>query len=178
MTKVETTTVPVIETKRLTLRPLRMSDAGLISLYSSDPRVARMTTRIPCPNPPEMVEAFIRSTQSNDPEEIVWAIDATKGYGAEVIGVMALHRDGELGYWLGPFFWGLGIASEALTVVVDFAIARGERRLHASVFQGNTASRRVLEKQGLIHVGEGEGHSLAHDGTVKTWQLERVIEDG
>ena len=50
---------PEIATERFVLRPLRRSDAGLISLYSSDERVARMTTSIPHPLPPGATEAFI-----------------------------------------------------------------------------------------------------------------------
>ena len=37
----------VIETSRFVLRPLRTSDAGLITHYASDERVARMTSSIP-----------------------------------------------------------------------------------------------------------------------------------
>jgi RimJ/RimL family protein N-acetyltransferase len=45
---------PVIEAPRLVLRPLRPSDAGLMTLYASDRRVAEMTTSIPHPLPPGM----------------------------------------------------------------------------------------------------------------------------
>ena len=43
---------PVVETERLLLRPLRRSDHGLLEMYSSDERVARMTRSIPHPLPP------------------------------------------------------------------------------------------------------------------------------
>ncbi len=41
--------VEMIRTERLTLRPLRASDAGPITLHVSDERVARMTAAIPHP---------------------------------------------------------------------------------------------------------------------------------
>ena len=51
--KYETITAqPVIETGRFDLRPLRMSDAGLIALNAGDVRVARATSSIPHPYPP------------------------------------------------------------------------------------------------------------------------------
>ena len=178
MTKIDTCALPVLETQRLTLRELRLSDTGLVSLYSSDPRVARMTTRIPCPNPPEITRAFIESVLAAENGDFVWAIDATKGYGAEVIGIIALHEGGEVGYWLGPFFWGLGLATEALSAVLAFAEARGDRRFHANVFQENPASRRVLEKQGFRLTGTGESHSLSRDAVVATWQFVREVDDG
>ncbi len=43
---------PLVETDRFDLRPLRKSDMGLIELYASDERVARMTASIPHPLPP------------------------------------------------------------------------------------------------------------------------------
>ena len=49
----------VMTTKRLSLRPLRLSDAGLLTLHASDERVARNTTTIPHPLPPGGTEAFI-----------------------------------------------------------------------------------------------------------------------
>ena len=57
---------PVIEAEGLDLRPLRQSDAGLIELYGSDERVARMTTSIPHPLPPGSTEAFILRSLAAD----------------------------------------------------------------------------------------------------------------
>ncbi len=42
---------PVIEAESFDLRPLRASDAGLITLYAGDARVANFTTDIPHPLP-------------------------------------------------------------------------------------------------------------------------------
>ena len=53
------TTQPIITTDRLTLRPLRRADQGLIEHYAADERVARMTRTIPHPVPPGMTEAFV-----------------------------------------------------------------------------------------------------------------------
>jgi RimJ/RimL family protein N-acetyltransferase len=144
---------PVLETERLTLRPLRKSDAGLCSLYSSDWRVASMTTSIPHPNPPGAVEAFIASTHRLDHHEAVWAIDATKGFGTEFVGIMGLRGSGGLGYWIAPFFWNLGIASEAGAAVVDYAFKSGAERVHASHFEDNPASGRVMVKLGMAPNG-------------------------
>lgn len=170
-------TQPILETERLTLRPLRKSDAGLMSLYTSDIRVARMTSSIPHPNPPGAVEQFIQRSNSPEGTETVWAIDATKGYGSELVGVVGLERSGELGYWLAPFFWGLGIATEAAQAVVDHAVATGHADVFACAFQDNPASRHVLEKVGLTVVGECEGFSTARNETVKTWDLKMLKSD-
>ena len=43
---------PSVATPRFDLRPLRLSDAGLIEFYRRDERVTRQTTSIPHPLPP------------------------------------------------------------------------------------------------------------------------------
>ena len=65
---------PVIEAPRAVLRPLRRSDAGLISLHPADERVARMTTSIPHPLPPGATEALI--ARATDPKRVedIWAM--------------------------------------------------------------------------------------------------------
>ncbi len=161
---------PVLETTRLTLRPMRQSDTGLVSLYTSDLRVARMTTSIPHPNPPGAVEAFLRTTQK-DTGDMHWTIDATKGFGCEVVGAIGLDKDGSIGYWLGPFFWNLGIATETVGAVCEFARQADFPRLKAGVFQENPASRRVLEKNGFTVDHEATSFSVAQNKTVKTWEM-------
>ena len=55
---------PLVETDRFDLRALRKSDLGMIELYGSDGRVARMTTSIPHPLPPGASEAFVQRAMS------------------------------------------------------------------------------------------------------------------
>ncbi len=164
----------VLQTERLALRGLKTADVARISLYSSDWRVSSMTTLIPHPNPPEVVSLFLERVLAPDYSDKVWAIDATKSYGTDLVGLISLRADGSLGYWLGSFFWGLGIATEALSAVVAHASEYDYPVLTASVFQGNAASRRVLEKNGFALTGEGEDFSLAQDKNVKIWELERL----
>lgn len=161
---------PILETTRLTLRAPRASDAGLISLYTSDLRLAAMTATIPHPNPPGAVEAFLRNAAASE-GDLHWTIDATKGLGCEVVGAAGLDQDGEIGYWIGPFFWNLGLATEALGAICTFARSKSYPPLHAGVFQDNPASRRVLEKHGFEQAGEGTSFSVAQGKTVKTWEM-------
>ncbi len=170
---------PVLETLRLNLRPLERSDAGLISLYTSDIRVAKMTTRIPHPNPPGAVEAFIEHVQkSADSGSFTWVIDGTSGFGTPLVGLMALEADGELGYWIAPFFWGLGVATEAAKSVVGYARSRGDARIWAGAFADNPASQNVLQKAGMVHCGEREMYSVARGENVRSLVYERVFSDG
>ncbi|SOH95549.1 Protein N-acetyltransferase, RimJ/RimL family [Monaibacterium marinum] len=162
-------TVPVIETERLTLRPLRASDAGLITLYAGDARVARMTTRIPHPFPPGAAESFIGRALREDSGEQIWALDATKIDGEEILGTIALRDTGDVGYWIGPPFWRTGYASEALAGVISWHFAQGGGQLKAQVFQDNDASAAVLTSAGFGYVGEGDSYSVARGGIQAVW---------
>lgn len=163
---------PVIETERLVLRPLRRSDAGLLELYGSDERVARMTRSIPHPLPPGAIDAFIVRSLADGRDEDVWAMDGSaKGLG-ELLGLIALERmdreQSEIGYWVAPAFWNTGLASEAVRALVE-ANPQENRTMFASVFQDNPASARVLTNTGFQYLGDAEAYSVARAATVPTW---------
>ncbi len=160
-------------TDRLVLRAPKTADVTRISLYSSDWRVASKTTTIPHPNPMGLAQCFVAKAMARDTDETLWIIDATKSYGTDLVGLIALRDDGSIGYWLGSFFWGLGLATEALGAVVAHACAGGPRALTSKVFQDNPASRRVLEKQKFELSGETELFSVARNQAVMAWTFER-----
>ena len=163
---------PVMETDRFDLRPLRMSDTGLIELYAGDERVAKHTAAIPHPLPPGVTEDFIRRAQAEDRIEDVWALDATKSGGHELMGILGLKRmdrnQSEIGYWVAPAFWNGGIAQEAVAAALA-ANPLNSDTIFASVFQDNPASARVLTNQGFQYLGDAETYSVARGATVPTW---------
>jgi len=173
---------PVIETDRLVLRPPRRSDAGLLSLYVGDVRVARGTRSIPHPLPPGMVEGYIARAQAPGRVEDVWVMDGSGPEGAErgheVLGVISLTRmdrnQSQLGYWVAPAFWNTGLASEAVRALVE-ANPLGNDTLFAEVFQDNAASARVLTNAGFRYIGDAEAHSVARGSNVATWTYVRKM---
>lgn len=71
---------------------------------------------------------------------------------------------GTLGYWMGEQFAGRGLMSEAVSVLLPYYFdTLGLHRLHAAFLPHNTASRRVLEKNGFYEEGFAE-HYLQIDG--------------
>ncbi|MDQ2093045.1 GNAT family N-acetyltransferase [Rhodalgimonas zhirmunskyi] len=170
---------PVIETERFDLRPLRLSDKGLIELYAGDERVARNTSSIPHPMAPGVAEDFIRRAGVEGREEDVWAIDATKTGGPELMGLISLKRmdrqQSEVGYWVAPAFWNTGLAQEAVAAMIE-ANPQGAETFFASVFQDNPASARVLTNQGFVYLGDAETFSVARNAKVATWtySLKRI----
>ncbi len=162
----------VISTERFDLRPVRRSDMGLLELYTSDKRLARMTTSIPHPLPPGASEAFVTRATKPERDEDIWVMDSTKTGGSELMGVIALERmdrnQSEIGFWVAPPYWNTGLASEAVQALVD-ANPLGSETMFASVFQDNPASARVLVHCGFDYIGDAEAYSVARGATVPTW---------
>lgn len=71
---------------------------------------------------------------------------------------------GNLGYWMGQQFAGQGYMTEAVSLVVAYAFdSLLLHRVHAAFLPHNTASRRVLEKNGFREEGYAENY-LQIDG--------------
>jgi len=71
----------------------------------------------------------------------------------------------EVGYWIGRDYWGAGIATKALAL---FLRRETVRPLHAYVTVHNTASIRVLEKDGFQRVAAKDiPPSTVDDGGVE-----------
>ncbi|MCR9069013.1 MAG: GNAT family N-acetyltransferase [Rhodobacteraceae bacterium] len=165
-------TQAVIETPRLILRPLRLSDAGLMTLYLSDRALSQMTRSIPHPYPRGAAEAYIQSVTKPDRTETAWALDGTEQGGSELLGVIALKEmdrgQSEIGYWTAPAIWNTGFASEAVKALIH-ANPLDNKTIFASVFQDNPGSARVLTNAGFEYLGDAESYSVARGASLPTW---------
>ena len=154
------------------LRPVRVSDAGLMTHYGSDKRVAEMTVSIPHPLPPGSIEAFIASVTAADSDEVAWVLDATPNGGSEFLGLISLKKmdrnQSEIGYWVAPAFWNTGFASAAVNALVA-ANPLDNDTIFGSVFQDNPVSARVLTNAGFEYLGDAEAFSVARNAKVSTW---------
>jgi RimJ/RimL family protein N-acetyltransferase len=60
-----------------------------------------------------------------------------------------------LGYWIGESFWGNGIASESVELVINYAFSVLKlEEVCAYVYFQNKPSIRVLEKNSMTRVGK------------------------
>ncbi len=163
---------PVVETERFDLRPIRNSDLGLLEHYAGDIRVAQMTTSIAHPVPPGATQAFIDRVTASERDVDVWAMDSTRSGGEELIGVISLQRmdrnQSEISFWVAPFFWNTGLASDAVRALVE-ANPMQNQTMFASVFQDNPASARLLVNCGFEYIGDAEAFSVARNAAVPTW---------
>ena len=172
-------TQPTLEMSRLVLRPIQKLDAGLIGLYAGDIRVSGPTRSIPHPLPPGAPEAFIEQAQNPARVEDVWILDGSGADLAEVVGVIGLkrldRRQGELGYWLAPAYWSMGLAREAVQALIT-ANPQASKTMFAEVFQDNARSARVLSDMGFTYLGDAETYCVARKTMVATWTYLRNME--
>lgn len=151
--------VPLIQTERLILRPLRYSDAAAIFAYAQDPEVARHTLWEPHTSVGDS-QAFLDfvNDQYREFRMFVWGI--TRPPDDRVVGTIGLanyapqHARAELGFALARTLWNQGITTEAVVPVLRFGFTNLHlNRVEAFCKAANVASARVIEKSGLTFEG-------------------------
>jgi RimJ/RimL family protein N-acetyltransferase len=149
----------LIKGKKINLRVVVQADAESITKYARNPAVSRMT-HMPYPYKLEHAREFIRRYQRVRRKGKMYMFGIEQKETGKIIGGISLgnvnakqHR-AELGFWLGKPFWGQGIVSEAVAIMVEFGFKRLRlRRILAMVFHHNPASMKVLEKNGFVREG-------------------------
>ncbi|MET0027796.1 MAG: GNAT family N-acetyltransferase [Candidatus Thiodiazotropha sp.] len=133
------------------LRDIEERDIETIPLLLNNENVARyLTGRIPFPYTLDDAKWWVSTGHK---EGINKAIDI-EGSFAGMIGVsqgnFEYQKSGEIGYWIGEKYWGIGIGTQALTAMTNMIFESTDIvRLYAPVFSPNVASMRVLEKCGF-----------------------------
>ena len=151
--------LPVIETERLTLRKMRMSDGPDVNRYARDPEVARHVLWEAHQSLWE-TRGYIRYLlyQYRNGEPGSWAIVLREtGKVVGTIGYMSYSADNstvEVGYSLAREHWGKGLMTEALAAVITETFRTLKlHRVEAMHFTDNPASGRVMDKCGMQHEG-------------------------
>jgi RimJ/RimL family protein N-acetyltransferase len=146
--------------KRVSIRPLRSSDAPALYENVKDREIVTWTVSIPHPYPKDGALKFIRKTRYNIRKRKSYTFAIVLKETGTVIGVVELmtfdweNKNAEIGYWLGKKRWGEGLMTEAVRLILNFGF--GKLRLHriyAKLFEENTGSATVLEKCGFTLEG-------------------------
>ena len=169
--------IPVLETKRLTLRAPRLEDAKRVATLANERRIAENTARIPHPYKMSDAESFIGGANKAG-GEAVFLITLRDKTTIGACGIVTQEQTPELGYWLGVPYWGNGYATEALHAVIDYAFTDlAHEALQAGCRVTNPASRRVLEKCGFQWTGVGlyRIRAIKSSAPIDRFRLERGI---
>ncbi len=147
-----------LETDRLTLRQLTEEDGDNLFELNSDPEVMRYVTGGK-PTPREQIRDSIIPFHLNSYERTdgfgTWAAE-TRSRG-EFLGWFHFRlvegKGADLGYRLRKSAWHQGYATEGSRALIRKGFTDlGVERVFAHTMTVNTASRRVLEKSGLVLV--------------------------
>jgi [ribosomal protein S5]-alanine N-acetyltransferase len=152
-----------IEGPRLLLRLPVVDDAG--SLYQRigrDPQVCKYLLWIPHPDV-AATRRVIAERMNVDPRIRTWVI--VLQHSDELVGMIScarqMHYAAEIGYSLGRRWWGKGLMSEALAMLMATLQADPEvYRVWATCHVDNERSTRLLERAGLLLEGRLARHMI------------------
>ena len=149
---------PVLPTKRLLLRAPTLKDAGAYHALLSIREVTRFSNIPDAPSKAQSERLVMwMSKLYASGKGCAWIIEDRA---ANLVGAIRYNhfekksKCGEIGYESHPDFWGKGLMTEAVGVIVSCGHQSfGLNRIEAWTLPGNAASDRVLEKSGFRFEG-------------------------
>jgi ribosomal-protein-alanine N-acetyltransferase len=142
-----------IVTPRLRLRRAQASDLDGLHAVFSDPTAMRYWSTPPHADRQQTrdwLDGMIEAAPDVSDDFVV-------EFQGEVIGKAGCWKVPEIGYILHPDHWGRGLATEALSAVIDHVFAaRAIEAIKADVDPRNEGSLRLLAKLGFIETHRAE----------------------
>ena len=151
--------LPIVETKRMIIRPITINDAMDLYQIASDERVNRYLL-YPLHKSVDETKSIIEKVFLNRmahgiPSAYVLVDKNTNKMIGTCDFVQIRYNDiAEIGYSLNYDYWNQGFMSEALKKVIEVGFDYvGLRRIEIVHSVTNIASQRVIEKSGFIYEG-------------------------
>jgi ribosomal-protein-alanine N-acetyltransferase len=157
--------LPILETERLRLDPLRPSDATHLYPIMGDPEVMAYWDVAEIDDPEIVTRIIAGQVESmHEGQAMYWGM-RTLADGAflgscDLSEIDRWHHRAEVGFMLSREAWGHGYAQEAMQAVIAFAGVSGLRKLAARTHLGNRRSEVLLQKLGFTEEGLLRGHIL------------------
>ena len=167
---------PILETRRLVLRPLTIEDAPRAQeLFPHWEIVQYLAAVVPWPYPPDGALTYYRDVAlpaAARGDEWHWTL-RLKTDPELMIGAIALMR-GEVnrGFWLGLDWQGQGLMTEAAAAVTDYWFdVLGFPVLRVPKAAANDASRRISERSGMRLVATVERDYVSGRLATDIWEI-------
>jgi ribosomal-protein-alanine N-acetyltransferase len=157
--------LPILETERLRLEPLRASDAEALFPIMGDPEVMAYWDVAEIDDPDVVGQIIAGQVDAmGEGKAMYWSMrtlaDGQFLGACDLSDIDRWHRRAEVGFMLGRAAWGHGYAHEAMQAVISFAGVNGLRKLAARTHLGNRRSDVLLQKLGFVEEGLLRGHIL------------------
>ena len=150
------------------MRPLETVDIAPIQRLAAAEEIAK-NTYVPHPYPPDGAEQFVQLAREGWRDEDAYVFAVIEKASEEFAGCMGIHpvpahHRAEVGYWIGLPFWGRGLATAALRLIIQFGFeALKLNRIAAGHFPHNPASGRVMQKANMRYEGTLRGALFHRD---------------
>jgi [ribosomal protein S5]-alanine N-acetyltransferase len=169
--------IPTLETRRLILRPLELSDAEQAqALFPQWEIVKYLASRVPWPYPPDGAHTYYRDLAlpaMERGEQWHWML-RLKSNPQQVIGSISLMKgeNENRGFWLGLPWQGQGLMTEACEAVTDYWFEELKFPvLRAPKAVMNEASRKISERQEMRVVKREERDYVSGRLMSEIWEI-------
>jgi len=135
------------------LRPFALSDIQRLAQLANNKNVwDNLRDYIPHPYTEKDAEDYIIFCNNQNP-----MTNFAIAYNDELVGTIGLilqkdvyRKSAEIGYWIGEPYWGKGIVTKAVELIVEYGFKNLDIiRIFTGVFDFNIGSQKVLEKNGF-----------------------------
>ena len=130
------------------LREFTTQDASRVASLVGDESVSKWTSNIPFPYGEQDAIEWITGTTKN-PDRHPFAVEIDDEIVACVSYWLNDEYSIEVGYWVGKNYWGQGICTKALSVLMAQDFFPKKCDVVARVMEGNIGSEHVLKKCGF-----------------------------
>ena len=156
-----------LETERLLVREFTSSDLNSVYEYSSDPEVVQYMPFGPNTllDSIKFLERAIK--RQSDENRTDYELAVTMKDTGELIGGCRINKasdnEANIGYIYNMKYWGKGYATEVAQALVEYGFdTLGVHRVYATCEPENVASKRVLEKVGMVLEGRLRENMVIH----------------
>src|SRR3989339_522980 len=140
-----------LETERLILREVKLSDVNEITKKINTLDVSRYLGVVPYPYHLNDARWFVNkcfelAIELKSENKIIGVISLTK--------VSNFHKTANLGYWLAKDYWRKGLMKEACIELISFGFNKLKlRRLNVRAYKENVSSNSLIKKFGFNYEG-------------------------
>ena len=163
------------------IRKWDLSDAPQLATFANNKNIAaNLRDAFPYPYTLKDANNYIQAAIKDDPSARLFAIDLD---GLAIGSIGAIFKDDvyrmnvEIGYWLAEEFWGKGIATASISLIVRYIFDNFDTiRIYAEAFSDNIASHRSLEKAGFRKEGVFK-KNIVKNGIIKDSVLYALLRE-